>query len=416
MRYWDEVVTGAGSHEPQRMLDASLTSTVLATHRGYEERAADPAFSARELTGSLQGALTQQLEPVTPEMQESSANGRAMIARPSPRVEPRSPARRRLALGAVCTLLVLAGLIAGYVAFTSEDDGGVPSIPAVIEGTPAATPVPDLASQTLLEHHFAAGELAVSDEDFFIWNRYSLAPGSTLRYPNACGAPKITFAYVESGTFVIRADGPLEVTRDGTTETIPAGAEVSQMAGDSYLYLNTTGDQLTGFRNPGPEPLVVTEAIWRLTACVEGPPVTSAIIWDAYDYEPAIDPSRPVVVTLRRITALPGVVLSEEGPAGAGWLPGEARILERIYVEAGNLKVNKVALNASGTPSTQQEYRYPEGRTGIGGTFTLDLDMDPAGTTFLLDNAGSDPLVITVFTVAYEDIDTGGVTPSPAEP
>src|SRR5690606_21432727 len=127
--------------------------------------------------------------------------------------------------------------------------------------TPAATPVPDLTSQTLLEHHFAAGELSASDEDFFIWNRYSLAPGNTLHYSNECGAPKITVAYVESGRFAIRAEGPLQVTRAGVTETVPARAEVSLLAGDGFLYINTTGDQLLGFRNPGPESLVVTEAI-----------------------------------------------------------------------------------------------------------------------------------------------------------
>ncbi len=419
MWYWDDLVTAAETHHSQDALDASVKKTVLATHQGYHERTADPDFSAKlltELTGSFQHAWKQQLQPLSPLMPASPVNGRSVIARPSPRVEEHPRARRRLALAAVCAVLVLAGIIAGYVASTVGDDEDISVIPAAIEGTPASTPVPELTSQTLLEYHFAAGVLAASDDDFFIWNRYSLSPGASLRYPNECGAPKITFAYLESGTMSIRAEGPLEVTRSGAAETIPAGDEVSLIAGDSFLYLNETGDQFTGFRNPGSEPLLVTEAIWRLNECVEGPPVTSAIIWDAYDYEPAIDPDRSVVVTLRRITALPGAVLSEEGPAGVGWITGDDRVLERVYVESGNLEVVKSVLNTDGTPTSQRVYQYPEGRIGIGGTFTLDLDMEPAGTTFLLDNSGSAPLVISVFTVAYEDSATSGATPTPAEP
>ena len=88
-----------------------------------------------------------------------------------------------------------------------------------------------------------------------------------------------------------------------------------------------------------------------------------------------------------------------EGPSGVGWLPASARVQERIYVEAGNLELIQRGVNDAGTPTTQSVYQYPEGRIGIGGTFTLDLDMLPAETTIFLDNSGGKPLVITVFTV-----------------
>lgn len=423
MVYWDEMVTGANVRESRQILDPSVTETVLAAHQGYNKRAADSDFSARllkELTRSFQAELVRQFVPPPSEHAGFPANGRTKIALPTPPVEAPSPARRRMALAAACSALVLAGLFGGYFAFNRGDDREPASIPAVIDGSPAATPiatpVPDFTVETLLEHHFAAGELELSDDDFFIWNRYSLAPGSTLRYPNACGAPKVAVAYLESGTFSVRAEGPLAVIRGGVTETIPAGDEVSLVAGDSYIYLNSTGDLLTGFRNPGPAPLVVTEAIWRLNECVEGPPDANAIVWDSYDYEPAIDPDRPVVISLRRILAQPGVVLPNEGPSGVGWLSSDTRILERVYVEAGNLEVIKTVPNASGTPTAQRVYQYPEGRIGIGGTFTFDLDMDPAGTTFLLDNSGGDPLLISAFTVAYESTEAAGILPLPAEP
>jgi hypothetical protein len=60
-------------------------------------------------------------------------------------------------------------------------------------------------------------------------------------------------------------------------------------------------------------------------------------------------------------------------------------------------------------------YQYPEGRLGVGGTFTLDLDMAPAETSLFLDNNDEVPLVITVFTVAYADDEPALVTPSVAD-
>ena len=113
-----------------------------------------------------------------------------------------------------------------------------------------------------------------------------------------------------------------------------------------------------------------------------------AVIWDSYDYEPALDSDRPVTITLRRVTAAPGVVLSDAGPSGAGWLPASARAQERIYVDAGNLELIQRGVNDAGTPTTQSVYQYPQGRAGIGGTFTLDLDMLPSETSISLDNSG----------------------------
>jgi hypothetical protein len=42
--------------------------------------------------------------------------------------------------------------------------------------------------------------------------------------------------------------------------------------------------------------------------------------------------------------------------------------------------------------------------------------MNPPETTSHLDNSGDVPLVITVFTVAYEGGEPAGVTPSAADP
>jgi hypothetical protein len=139
------------------------------------------------------------------------------------------------------------------------------------------------------------------------------------------------------------------------------------------------------------------------------------VIWDSYDYVPALDSGRPITIPLRRVTAAPGIVLSEEGPSGVGWLPASARAQERIYVDSGNLEFIQNGVNEMGTPTTQSVYQYPEGRLGVGGTFTLDLDMAPAETSLFLDNNDEVPLVITVFTVAYADDEPALVTPSVAD-
>lgn len=419
-RYWDAFVTGDRSRWADDDVDVTEKNIVQEIHRRYGARAADPAFSATllsELTATYAGTLLQQSAPLhVAGAQPGAVNGRALRGRPPAPERQHHPNRRRLAVAvAAAALLVLAGLLAAFITFDSQDDEEPRSIPAVIEGTPVATPMPDLVSQTLFERQFAAGELSVTDDDFFVWARYSLGPGLALSYPNACGAPTIVISFVESGIYTVQAEGPLEVTRDGKRETIPPDTEVSLAAGDSLLYLNETGDQFTGFRNPGPEPLVVTEAVWRLNECVEGPPENMEVIWDAYDYEPALDSGRPVTISLRRVTAAPGVVLSDHVPTGVGWLPTSARAQERIYVEAGNLELIQHGVNEMGTPTNQSVYQYPEGRTGIGGTFTLDLDMLPAETSIVLDNNDQVPLVLTVFTVAYADGEPARASPPVAD-
>jgi hypothetical protein len=421
MRYWDAFVNGERSHGPRDGFDEASNNTVQEIHRRYVAQPADPAFSATllsRLTTSHMGAVLQQSGPLRAvDAQSHAANGRAQ------RISPRASERRQSAISGrlvfaatAVTLLVLAGVLVGFVALSSGGDEDPRSIPAVVDGTPIATPIPDLVSQTLFEKQFDAGALRVTDDDFLVWNRYSLAPGLALAYPNACGAPKIVISFVESGAYTVRAEGSLEVSRaNGELETIPGGEEVVLAAGDSLLYLNETGDRFTGFRNQGPEPLVVTEAVWRLNECVEGPPENMDVIWDSYDYAPALDSGRPITITLRRVTAAPGIVLSEEGPSGVGWLPASARAQERIYVDSGNLEFIQNGVNEMGTPTTQSVYQYPEGRLGVGGTFTLDLDMAPAETSLFLDNNDEGPLVITVFTVAYADDEPALVTPSVAD-
>jgi hypothetical protein len=340
-----------------------------------------------------------------------AANGRAQSSRPAHAERSQPSGRNRLVFAAaLATLLVLASVLVALVVRNSSGDEEPHPIPAAVDVTQNATPVPDLVSQTLYEGHFAAGELSVTNEDFFVWNRYSLSPGTALKYLKACGAPTIVISFVESGIYNIQAKGPLEVTRTGISETIPPDSKVSLAAGVSLLYLNETGDQFTGFRNQGPEPLVVTEAIWGPKECVEGPPKGMTVIWDSSDNEPALDPDRPVTISLRRVTAAPGVVLSGEGPSGVGWLPTSTRLKERIYVEAGYLELIQQVVNDTGTPTTEGVDQYPVGRIGI--TFTLDWDMFPADTSILLDNSGDVPLVITVFTVAYADGDPVRASPS----
>jgi hypothetical protein len=419
MLYWDEVLEGASPAQPA--LDATLTTAVHQIHARDGAPPIDPGFSTRlleELTSTVYGSWSDQSETLPVAVAHSiPANGLARPMRSAPTDTASRRGRERFALASAALMLVLiAGLIAALFALSSRDDEDLPPVPAIIEGSPAATPAPDLVSQTLFEQHFDAGELHLTDDDFFIWNRYSIAPGMALEYPNACGAPKLVISFVESGVYTVRAKGQMQVTRGGMTETVPPETEVMLAAGDSLLYRNESGDRFTGFSNAGPDPLVVTEAIWRLNECVEGPPENMEVMWDSYDYAPAIDPGRPLSITLRRITAQPGVILSEEGPHAAGWLPSSDRALERIYVEAGNLELIQFDLNDEGTPNAQSVYQYPEGRTGIGGTFTLDLDMNPPETTFHLDNSGDVPLVITVFTVAYEGGESTGATPSDAEP
>jgi hypothetical protein len=413
-------VNGERSHGPRDGFDEASNNAVQEIHRRYVAQPADPAFSATllsRLTTSHMGAVLQQAGPLRAvDAQSHAANGRAQRARqPAPERKRPAIAGRLVFTATAVTLLILAGMLAAFVALSSRGDEDPRSIPAVVEGTPMATPIPDLVSQTLFEKQFDAGALRVTDDDFFVWNRYSLAPGLALKYPSECAAPTIAIDYVESGIYTIQAEGPLEVTRAGSTETIPPNQDVSLAAGDSLLYLNQSGDTFTGFRNQELEPLVVTEAIWRLNECNEGPPENMEVIWDSYDYEPALDPGRPITISLRRVTAAPGVVLSNEGPTGVGWQPTSALLQERIHVEAGNLEIIQQSLNDAGTPMAQSEYQYPDGRFGIGGTFTLDRDMLPAEMSILLDNTGDVPLVITVFTVAYADGDPARASPSAAD-
>jgi hypothetical protein len=112
-----------------------------------------------------------------------------------------------------------------------------------------------------------------------------------------------------------------------------------------------------------------------------------------------IDPERPVTITMRRVTAVPGALWTNEGDTAVGNVPADELLLERIYVESGTLEVIGLPAADGSTPQAGVSTLVEGGQYGSGGFVAVNLDTPP--DDLQQRNVGEGPLVATVLTIRY---------------
>jgi quercetin dioxygenase-like cupin family protein len=110
--------------------------------------------------------------------------------------------------------------------------------PLAAAPAPAATPLPGLTEETLLEADLAAEALPRGEGVWAAFAHFAVPPGSRGRWaPSCCPGPLVE--YVLAGAYAVRAEAPVRVVRaGGTEEAVPAGTEAVLGPGDGLVSRN----------------------------------------------------------------------------------------------------------------------------------------------------------------------------------
>jgi hypothetical protein len=239
-RYWDSIAAGLPGELTG--VDPIQAETVRRFHAVEDVSGPEPTFLDRlEADLGLSSAETGAIRSAT--YPRSSMNGYSVSpSRRPPQRAAHIPRQHRwgLAAGAVAAVLLILEIGIGYVLFGSgflEDDQRT-TIPAAV--VPTATPTPGVVSEeTLLVYTIPAAELPRINIGMGT-TRNTIPPGHRSTWePYCCPGPMLE--YVIQGTYTVRAEAPIRVVRaDGTSETVPAGVEVTLGPGDALISRNET--------------------------------------------------------------------------------------------------------------------------------------------------------------------------------
>ena len=268
--------------------------------------------------------------------------------------------RWRLAAGAIAALLLILGT--GYVVFRSEllDDEHT-TVPAAV--APTATPTPGVVSdETLLVYTIPAAELPRINIGMGT-TRNTIAPGHRSTWdPYCCPGPMLE--YVLAGTYTVRAEAPIQIIRaDGTSETVPAGVEVTLGPGDALISRNET---VVEAANTGADTVHLIN--WTLIENTEDAGFYGHLLPGWTNNDPDVKGASslgdgPVTVTVRRVELSPGATFS----------PNVNGVFQFTV---------PMPQNAAGTPVASYAVREADGSIRIVGkdAFTIYmLTLEPSG-------------------------------------
>jgi hypothetical protein len=419
-RYWNALVRGAAPEELARLsapLEPNVVATIDRAHALHRRQRPDPAFANRLENELMHAFAASHAGRVTSVGSVSiPLNGRTPAPRGWAPAERDRPSRRVPAFAHLATaMLVAVTLFGAYLAFGNRDDRPAiaPNVSSPIPAiaiTEAATPAPSadaVADATLVSATFAEEELPDGRVEA-VFYRLTLDPGASLSYLAGpycrCGnqviAPGVGVEVVESGSYTIRLDAPVRLTRAGTNvvEEVPAETELTLNAGDAVALPNyaATGE----IRNSGTESLVVIGVAIIAMDVPEGTPVPAqpegvrtTQLTSTMSHEWEKMPPGGVSIELRRVILEPGEQLPPVDTIG----------FETVHLEAGEMAMGIIPAGESeplGAPSG-----YSPGRS------TAFMLLDPNGVTREIENTGDEPATLLVLSI--RPIDAGNGTPSP---
>ena len=210
--------------------------------------------------------------------------------------------------------------------------------------------------------------------------RTTLQPGATWDLNvtgSASKGPRLFL--VEAGALEVTADGPLQVTRAGSTTPVAAspGVEITLHEGDRGVAPSGT---IVQWRNTGDAPTTVLDAWIDTLGIPTLPPGVSQV--GLVSRWPIESLAAPVLLTVQQLTIGPGTHLA---PAT---IPG----LQGLYVESGTLHVQDS--DEGGTPPG--DFTMPAGATRVFGGPGYH-EVPPSWT---VSSADADFVTLIVLTLA----------------
>jgi hypothetical protein len=224
---------------------------------------------------------------------------------------------------------------AGLFAKELRNDGAEPLTILVMTVEPvAASPATPVAPAAALSTDPAADTVLMQGTFDTIpqlanWEgiaRATLAPGTEMALGKSENDGEGPMLYrVEFGELTIRADGPISVTRAGTSApvTIPPGTDVVLQEGDQGY---TPSGVTSRWRNARQVPAVVLDA--GFTTSAQGV-LSQGVSHDAVAWTYGSPPKKPVAVVVHRSTLPAATALAAQNLLG----------LQTLYVESGTIEV-----------------------------------------------------------------------------
>jgi hypothetical protein len=258
-RFWDEISQGRPGNVTG--VDPVDIATIRHLHVHDDRPNPTPAF-ARRLRAEL-GQHHAVLVPRSPGphvlMNDRAANPPVPLSLPEPRTG-RQLLWRVVQVGVVL-LVVMAGAVAGYLAFAPDggDDRARIAAPVITVPVPTPTPPAVVDASTLVSFDLPAGSLP-SEGYGAIFDHRTMPAQSRATVDDESG---LVLRYVLSGAVSVSAAGPMwlrTATGDGAWEELPAGAEVALGPGDAVFFRDAA--PIT-YVNNGAEP--VEFIAWMLT-------------------------------------------------------------------------------------------------------------------------------------------------------
>nr|MBA3451359.1 hypothetical protein [Chloroflexia bacterium] len=309
-RYWDAIVLGQPI--PADAIDPVLASTIRWVHTLDDTPLPDPAFAERLESELIHDMPSIRVIPSAP------AFAGETLPRSTVSPTPWTALTRRRLMNTAAAAALLAIVLASVIVSLR----GASRVPRDEVDFPLVLG-PGITDETLLLQarfeDFPEGVLSATVD------RWVLPPGSEIQMGTRQFSGEGPSAYlVESGTLTIQADGPIAVTRSGTT--MPVVAEAA-----SQLELHT-GDRgfapsgvVSQWQNTAATPLRILEAKFR-TVILRS--LRGGVLGYTVVVEDAIPtPEHPVVMTVFQITLQPEAVLTADTISG----------LEMLKVESGRL-------------------------------------------------------------------------------
>ena len=187
--------------------------------------------------------------------------------------------RRVLILASLVAVMALSLVVVGRTGVITLAQEGTPGT----EGTPAEEGVFAGARLTFLGIG-TAEQLPAAPVDFG-FARITLEPGAS--FPVDASDPSVALGLVEAGTFTLRVEAPIQITRAATIaafstpgvdpsavptpEAIPAGTEFTMTVGDSAVFPPSVDGEV---RNDGQETAVLLLASLEPHEGSEGTPTS----------------------------------------------------------------------------------------------------------------------------------------------
>ena len=262
-----------------------------------------------------------------------------------------------------------------------------------LDATPAASPAPgeaagsdaEIAVERVATVSLLGAAMPQDDAAFDAWLGY-WAPDEGIEFPSYAPQVSIAADVVLAGEQISRSEGRMQVQREGITEEIAPGAEVTLEPGDAVVYVENSAAQ--ALRNPGETP-VETVSFGVFSSI--GPMAMGLADWA----QSAVGGGGDVVVAVDRLTLAPGASLDPYRPDLA------APTLYAIF--AGELQLEVIAPDDPSSP--RATLRFLPGQL-------IPFRTLPEDMQFVLGNASAEPLILIQLTLA-RDVAATAATPVP---